>query len=1090
MKKFTLLLLMLFSITVVMAQRTITGIVFDDTGEALIGANVLVKESTLGTITDVDGNFTLEVPDGASFLIISFTGYETQEYDISNTNNVSITLSQGEILDEIVVTALGIKRTEKALGYSVQQVKGDEISRSGASSAVDALVGKASGVQITRSSGSVGGGSRIVIRGVTSMTGNNQPLIVIDGVRTNNQTLLSQAGTAGTAASNRLMDLNPDDIESMNILKGAAATALYGTAGASGVVVITTKKGALNQQFDVNFSSSVSFDNITQMIDLQNIFAQGRLDGNGVPFHRDPSTGESGSWGPNIANLEYSNDPNHPNAPGASAFNAEGQYKFDRNGFLVPKGTGDGVSANTYNNVDPFFKTGNSFTNSIAISGGGKAASFRLSLSDLRATGVVPREKYDRKTVKLASTLRPVEGLTISGSVNYTKSDYVRVQQGSNTSGLLLGMLRTPISFDNTNGFSPADAVDENSTHQFSDFRQRNYRGGGGYDNPYWIINKALGVEDVNRTFGNVNVEYQFNNWATVGVNVGYDLTSDSRKQDFEIGSRTNTTGRIRLDEFNTQQFDYVFTLVGNGQVNDDFGVSYLLGANIFSYNNNRTNVIGTGLVFPGFLDISNATQVTSFQNVIRNSQVGFVGQIEGSYRNMIYLTASARQDYDSRLGNPEDFQLSQTGFFYPSVSSSFIFSELMNDNSVLSLGKLRFSWAQVGSPPPNSFSTQSVFVSPLVGDGWGPRIGFPIAGQSGFDQAARLGNPNLTPELTTTIEVGVDLRFLKGRLGLDATYYNGTVKDAILPASLPRSTGFQDVWLNAGEMTSKGIEITLSANPVRTSSFDWTTQVNFTKSENIVTELAPGIERLFLAGFNSAGSYLVKGNQYGAIFGGAYLREGAGGADDTSLNIPGGAVVINDNPNSSEYGYQAVDPTQRAIGNPNPDFIVGWNNSFTVGRISANFLLDWRQGGDLWNGTAWALSFFGRSQFTAETRVESPTAIEGVLSDGTPNNIPVVRDRNYWTSSLGGFGSVGEQFVQDGGWVRLREVGVSYSLPKTKAFKGGSIGISGRNLWFNSAYDGIDPETSLTGTGNGQGFDYFNMPSTKSVIVKLSVDF
>jgi TonB-linked SusC/RagA family outer membrane protein len=1091
MKRLSLFLgLFLFSVGTMLAQRTVTGTVVDNTGEGLIGANILAKGTTTGTITDLDGSFSISVPDGANTLVFSFTGYESQDIDITGQSDVSVILSEGELLDEVVVTALGVVRSEKAIGYAVQAVDGDAILKSGASSAVDALVGKAAGIQVTRSSGSVGGGSRILIRGVTSMVGNNQPLIVIDGVRTNNQTQLSQSETAGTSASNRLMDLNPEDIESMNILKGAAATALYGTAGAAGVIVITTKKGSTKEDFSVDFTSSVGFDNITETIGLQDIYGQGRLDSDGNPYWRGPETGESGSWGPRISDLEYATDPNGPLAPRASSFDAEGNYKFDKNGYLVPRGQGNGQAANTYDNTVPFFQQGNTFTNSLAISGGGQTASFRLSMSDLRATGVVPNEEYNRKTVKLSSQVKPTDALTLSGSVNYTKSDHVRIQQGSNTSGLLLGLYRTPSSFDNANGFDHSAAVNENSTHQFPDLKQRNYRGGGGYDNPYWVINKAKGVEDVHRTFGNVKADYKLHSWATLGLNLGFDLTSDERKQDFDIGSRTNTGGRVRLDDFNTKQFDYVATLTGSGQLSEKVGLTYLLAANAFSFNTNRTNTVGTGLVIPGFLDISNTQQITSFQNRNRNTQVGFVGQLEGSYDRMLYLTLSARQDYDSRLGNPDDFVLSNTGFFYPSASMSFVFSELMKDNGLLSLGKLRLSWAQVGSPPPNPYSTASVYTTQSISDGWGPAINFPIAGNTSFDQSSRLGNPNLTPELTTTLEVGVDLRFFNGRLGLDATYYNGTTEDAILPASLPSSTGYQSVWLNSGKMTSQGVEITLSASPIEMSNFAWNTQVNFTKSKNVVEELAPGIERLFLAGFSSAGSYLVKGNQYGAIFGGAYLREEAGTASDQSLNIPGGAVVINDDPSSSEYGFQAVDPVQRAIGNPNPDFIIGWNNQFSIGRFSANFLLDWREGGDLWNGTAWALSFFGRSELTAETREESATPIQGVLSDGSANNIPVVRDRSYWTSSLGGFGAVGEQFVQDGGWIRLREVGMSYSLPKTEFMKGGSIGISGRNLWYTSDYDGIDPETSLTGTGNGQGFDYFNMPSTKSVIVKLALNF
>jgi len=1087
MKRLSLVLsLVLFVAGFALAQKTITGTVTDEAGEALIGASILVKGTTSGTVTDLDGKYSLSVPDGSDVLIYSYTGFDTQEIEIGTRTVVDIIMAEGISLGEVVVTALGVEREEKALGYAVQQVKGDDVARSGASNAVDGLVGKAAGIQVTRSSGSVGGGSRILIRGVTSMVGNNQPLIVIDGVRTNNETLLSQASTAGTAASNRLMDLNPEDIESINVLKGAAATALYGTSGSTGVVLITTKKGGKKNRLDVNFSSSVGVDNITRMIDLQNTFAQGRPD-----TYRGPETGESGSWGPAIADLEYATNPDHPNAPGASAFDAAGNYKFDKNGFLVPKGTGNGVPANTYNNVDPFFQTGMNFTNSISIAGGGETATFRLSASDLKASGVIPNEEYNRKTVKLASTLNPIEGLTISGSVNFTKSDYVRVQQGSNTSGLLLGMLRTPGSFDNTNGFAPEDAVNEVSAYQFPDFTQRTYRGGGGYDNPYWIINNALGYEDVSRTFGNVKADYKFSDWAILGFNIGYDVTTDVRKQEFEINSRTNAGGRVQHDEFNTQQYDSYLNLIGGGRLNDDLGLNYLLGANAFSFDNHRTQTRGDELVFPGFLDLSNATAVSAFEDINRYRSLGFIGQVELNYRSLLYLTLSARQDYDSRLGDPTDFKLENTGFFYPSASMSFVFSELMNSGSTaFSFGKLRLSYAQVGSPPPNPYSTSSVFVSPTIGDGWGDNIGFPIAGSTGFDQSNLLGNANLTPELSTTLEAGLDLRFLNGRLGLDVTYYRTETKDAILNASLPRSTGYANVWLNSGEMTSQGIEITLNATPIQTKDFSWDTQVNFTKSESIVNKLAPGIERLFLAGFNSAGTYLVEGNQYGAIFGGAYLRQDAGTDKDQSLNVPGGPVVINDDPNSSEYGFQAVDPTQRSIGNPNPDFIIGWNNTINYKRFSFNFLLDWREGGDLWNGTAWALSFFGKSGLTAETRVEAAAPIEGVKSDGTPNDIAITRGRSYWTSSVGGFGAIGEQFVQDGGWVRLREVGLSYSLPSRDWFKGGSIGVSGRNLWFQSDYDGIDPETSLTSTGNGQGFDYFNMPSTKSVIVKLSVNF
>ncbi len=1090
MKKLLLLGLSLLMVTTMsFAQdRTISGkVTSTDDGSTLPGVNVVVKGTTQGGVTDMDGNFKITVPEDVGTLVFSFIGLETQEVLIGTRSVVDVQMdSDIQQLSEVVVTAFGVERNEKALGYAVQQVDGEAILNSGANNPVDALVGKAAGIQVTRSSGSVGGGSRIVIRGTTSFVGDNQPLIVIDGVRTNNETI--GGNTAGTAQSNRLMDLNTEDIESMTVLKGAAATALYGTAGATGVILITTKKGSNNGRIDVNFSTQVAIDNITTTIDLQDEYAQGW-----GGAYDDPSTGSSTSWGPRISGLQYSKDPSHPNAPGANAFDNDGNYKYDNNGFLVESG-GNGQAANVYDNVNSFFQTATSYTNALSVSGGGDKATFRFSASDLRANGVIPSEEYKRKTFKLASSIKVTDALTFTGSVNYTRSDYVRVQQGSNTSGLLLGMYRTPSTFDNSNGLG-SDAVDNPSSYVFADGSQRNYRGGGGYDNPYWSVNNSLKTEGVDRMFGNIKIDYKFNKWAQLGLNVGQDVTTDIRKQSFEINSRTAPGGRVFNTEHNTRQTDAYFNFLGGGQLNNDFGINYLAGVNLFAFNAHSLQARGDNLGFPGFVHISNASTITATENNSIYRTLGFFAQGEVSWRNTLFLTLAVRNDYDSRLGVPgDDFDLSSTSFTYPSASLAFVFTELLDNTGPLTFGKLRASYAKVGAGPPVAYSTQSAYVSPSVGDGWADNINFPIAGVNGYDQSSTLGNSNLTPEFTTSMEFGLDLRFFEGRVGLDVAYYKRNTTDAILNASLPLSTGFANVWLNAGEMTSDGVEVTINAIPVQAGDFTWNTQVNYTKSKTIVDKLAPGIERLFIAGFSSAGTYLVAGNQYGAIFGGAYLRADAGGANDDGLNIPSGAVVINDDPTSSEYGYQAVDPIQRAIGDPNPDFIIGWNNTMTYKNFSLGFLLDWRQGGDLWNGTAWALSFFGRSQLTAETREEDPFVIDGVLSDGSPNNLPIVRDQNYWTSSLGGFGAVGEQFVQDGGWVRLREVSLNYRFPRNlfgqKFIRGGSIGVVGRNLWFTTKYDGIDPETSLTGTGNGQGFDYFNMPSTRSLIFKLSLDF
>lgn len=1101
-----LLLSFLFSCTIVFgawAQRTVTGkVTSNDDGSTVPGVNVILKGTTNGTTSDLDGNYSLTVPGEGGTLVFSFIGMESQEVAIGSRSTVDVgMISDVTELQEVVVTALGVARDKKALGFSVQEVESKALSNSGASNAVDALVGKAAGVQITRSSGSAGGGSRILIRGTTSMVGNNQPLIVIDGVRTNNDANNSDinannTNTNGTATSNRLMDLNVEDIETVSVLKGAAATALYGTAGATGVIVITTKKGQKGAGIRVNVTQQVAFDNITNSPAMQDVYAQGSRGS-----YQDPSTGASGSWGPRISELEYDTDINNPNAPGARGFNANGEYLYDPNGFLVPRGEGNGRAANTYDNLNDFYQTAVTSTTSASISGGNDVATFRFSFSNHDQEGIIPNEEYLRKTIGLASTLQATEKLSFSATINYAKSDLVRIQQGSNTSGLLLGLYRTPASFDNSGGFG-FDAVDEPSSYIFPNGAQRNYRGGGGYDNPYWVINNAIRDEQVNRVFGSFKVNYKVNDWMNFGVNIGTDVTNDIRKQNFEINSRTNPNGQVFLDEYTTIQTDLIANISGQGQLSSEFALNYVAGINLFAYNDHNAYTQGDGLTIQGFPDISNASGISAIEDDTKYKQLGIFGQVEGSWRNTIFLTVSARQDYDSRLVVPgNEFKAGDVGFFYPSFSLAYAFTEMIPANNVLSFGKLRASWAQVGGPPPFAYLTSTPYEVNTVGDGWGPNIAWPIAGQTSFELDNQLGNPQLKPELSTSIELGLDLRFFEGLFGVDVTYFTRDTEDAILNASLPRETGYSSVWQNAGQMKSEGWEITLSADPIRSGDFRWNTQVNFTRNTSIVEQLAPGIERLFLAGFNSAGSYLVTGNQYGAIFGGAYLREQAGTDADTDLNIPGGQVVINNDPNSAEYGYQLVDPAQRAIGNPNPDFILGWNNSFTYKRFTAGFLLDWRNGGDLWNGTAWALSFFGRSQLTADTREEAPITLPGVINVGdadnpqfVENNIPIVRDQGYWQSSLGGFGAVGEQFVQDGGWIRLREASLSYALPSQlfgqNFIKGGSVGVIGRNLWFDAEYDGVDPETSLTGTGNGQGFDYFNQPSTRTVLFKVSLNF
>lgn len=1089
---FSVLLPLCFMLPATAQRRVITGLVTDRSdGSSLPGIIVQIKGTSNGVITNLDGKYAIQVPEGDVFLLFSYIGFEDFEVEVGTRSVIDVALTASTLeLEEVVVTALGIARDKKALGFSVQEVRQNWMVESGASNTVDALAGKVSGIQVSRSSGAVGAGSRILVRGVTSLVGNNEPLIVIDGVRTNNEALLSQVNTAGTAQSNRLMDLNVEDIRSLSVLKGAAAAALYGTAGAAGVILIDTKRGEKSKNLKVNLSQTMAFDRVSTLVKTQGIFAQGT----GGKYKNPLDKKNGASWGPKIADLEFATDPKHPNAPASENFDADGKYKWDKNGFLVPKGTGNGVPAKSYEKTNQrgFFRTAVSHTTSLSVSGGGDYASFRFSASNMDAQGVAYNEGYKRKTFKLSSDLKATDRITFSSSVNYTRSDLVRMQQGSNTSALLLGMGRTTPTFDNANGFSPKEAANQPSAYMFPDGSQRNYRGGKGYDNPYWAVNNSLRHEFVDRVFGNFKVNYFLNAWANFSLNIGSDFTGDRRKQHFEINSQRSVSGQALHDEYNTNQTDINLMLSGTGSLGRDVELNYLAGMNVFAYHRRNVMTKGTNLVFPGFVDIKNAKSITAKELSRKYRTIGFFGQAEVGWRRTFFMTAGIRQDYDSRLGNPKNFKLADASFIYPSVSASVIFTEFI-PNSILSFGKLRLSWAKVGAPPPNPYLTSTNYESVGIGDVSARKIEFPMSGVVGFELDNTLGNSKLTPEFTTSIEIGADLRFFQERIGLDVAYYRSQSTDAVLDASLPPSTGFTNIWMNIGQMDSKGIEITLNANPIKTLKFNWEAQLNFTKNQSIVTKLAPGFDKLKLVGFTSLGIYLVKGAQYGSILGGVYLREGATKKDDKSINLPGGNIVINEDPNSSEYGYEKVDPVQRVFASPHPDFIVGFKNQLNYKRFSLAFLLDWKQGGKMWNGTEAALAYFGTSKLSAETRQAAPAPLRGVKADGTPNDIPIVRGEAYWKSSVGGFGRTYEYFVQDAGWIRLREISFFYKIPDNilgNLFKGGKVGAIARNLWYHTKYTGIDPETNMAGLGNGQGMDYFNMPGTRSLMFKVSLDF
>jgi TonB-linked SusC/RagA family outer membrane protein len=1095
MRNLVALLCILFSAAALQAQsKVVTGTVTAQ-GDPLPGVTVIEKGTSNGVFTNDEGKYRITVSENATKLMFRFVGMKTQEVDIAGSS-ADVELAEDELmLDEVVVTALGIKQEKKQLGYAVQSVGGDALSGSGEVNAISGLAGKVAGVQVINSSGSPGGSSFIRIRGSSSLTGSNQPLVIVDGVPMDNSQLTagnpddgSNSLLSGVALSNRGIDLNPDDIEDVTVLKGPAATALYGIQAANGALVITTKKGSATEgkRINVTVSSSIAFDEVNRLPQLQDQYVQGTgwydvdNQGNPSPTWYGPGDGWPTSWGPKADTMSWDNlnDPDNP-------------YSYDSHGNLVSDN--DPTAAEKfvpYQNLKNFFQRGVTTTNNLALSGGNSGSTYRFSIGDVNQKGIIPLSQFRRTTVRVAGSSQISTKLRVSSSVGYVKSGGSRTQQGSNTSGIMLGLLRTPISFDNSNGVD--DPANDPSSYINPDGSQRNYRGGGGYDNPYWTVNNNPFTDDVNRVYGYADASYDVTSWLNVFYRLGTDFYSDRRRQTFEKGSRTASAGRISEEQHNYRHINSDLWITMKKDFSEDLTGSLLLGHNAYVQKYQRLYTQGDGFTFPGFSHISNASSVFSREGTTNYRKAAIFGNAKLAYKDYLFLDLTARNEWSSSL------PAANRAFFYPSASLGFVFTDAfgLQDNKVLPYGKLRFSWAQAGNDA-DPYSTTTPFNGAFFGDGWTSGITFPFTGVNGFTQSALLGNPNLRPEKTNSIEVGADLRFVKNRFGVDFTYYSSTTVDQIFAVSVAASSGYRQFITNAGKVTNKGIELVLNGTPIKTKDVRWDVQLNFTRNRNLVVELAEGLENIFIGGFEGSAIRHVAGQPYGVIQGGAWLRDDAGN------------VVVESDTNSFYYGYPLADPTERVIGNPNPNFMMGLRNTVSFKGLTFTCLFDWRSGGQIWNGTQGALSYFGMSQLT-ENRGET-TTFEGVKGtvDGDGNvlyqnengqtgtftsDAVVPLNEDWYTFNGGGFGEVTEPFIQKADFIKLREIGLSYRLPESlvgKTFLSNvEIGVSARNFILWTPYEGIDPETNLMGANNAQGLDYFNMPNTQSYIANLKINF
>jgi TonB-linked SusC/RagA family outer membrane protein len=999
-------------------------------GETLPGATVVIKGTSTGTATDIDGKYSLEAEPG-DVLVFSFIGMEDKEVSLGSNTTVDVQLKSGVTMDEVVVTALGISREKRALGYAVDDLDGEELERSAEPNVIQALAGKAAGIQVTGSAGTPGASSKILIRGPSTFTGQNQPLIVVDGVPIDNETTQSSprdnpfnANLSGVSNSNRALDLNPNDIESVSILKGPAAAALYGARAGNGAIIYTTKKGSKGKQgIGVRVMSSIELSEVNKLPEKQRTYGPGDL---GVSelladpgpdelffTNDDIAEGTPASWGPRVTNQE------------------------------------------TYDNYENFYQTGVSFVNNIEVTGGTEKTAFRLSIGDTRQEGVVPETELNRTSVRLSADVDLTDKVSVGGSANYVRTTSVMAQSGSNVSGVSLGLFRMPITFDVRN-YETA-VLGYNNTY----FRA--------YDNPLFTVNNNPFTSNVDRFIGNFHTEVDIMENLKATYRLGVDAYVDQRQQIFAISSNNvlfRGEGQVNENRLIGRQLYGDFILDYNKKLSDKMNLQVQAGHNFFMDNFDDLFARGRRLSVPNFYNLTNASDLYSSRYTENLRTFAFFGNVTFDYDRWLYINVTGRNEWAS------SFNLENNNFFYPSASASIVFSELISLPDWIDFGKVRYSYAQVGIPP-IPYQTQTYFVSPTYTDGFTPGVSFPYGDLNAFGIADELGDPELEPERLIGNEVGINVSFLENKFNLDVTYYNQRSTDVLLFQPIAPTSGYSAQYTNAAEMVNRGWEVTLGINPYESGDFRWSVDLNWSTNDNEVTELAAGVEEVQLeAAFASIGSFAIVGEPIGVFYGTRWLRD------------------ENDNIIVDEDGFPILAPTTGNVGSWIPDWTGGIRNTFWYKDFSLSFFLDFRKGGDIWNGTYARMNQLGISEESGDR--ERSYIVEGVQEDGSINQTSITAQQ-YYQNVVGDAGGAAEEFVETVDWVRLRDLSLSYRLrfSESAAISFLDFTFTGRNLWLSTNYKGVDPETSLTGAGsNLNGFDYFNNPNTRSYRLAVSFSF
>jgi len=1080
MKKLSLVLgMFLFLCGSVMAQRTISGTVTDDVGEALIGASVLVEGSTLGTVTDIDGTYTLDIPTGEQTLLISYTGYATKEIRTSASNVIDVTLSEGLELTEVVVTGLGIKKEKKALGYGVSTIGNESITGKQESDVARILRGKATGVDITQTSGMAGTGTNVIIRGYSSITGTNQPLFVVDGVPFNTSTNVGDNGQGGNAtASSRFLDLDPNNIAEISILKGLSATVLYGEAGRNGVVLVTTKTGNVGNSkqkgFDVSITQSISQTEVANLPDYQNTFGNG-FGGNFGWFFSN--------WGPAFSTR------------GTNGIDEAGQidHPYDQGQFndVFPEYVGADYAYQPYESVENFFQKGFTSNTSVAIEnnlGGGNAISATYSyLSD---EGFTPRRdkvvnsfdgeggasNYLRKhNFGLGGTTQLSNGLKVRSTFNYTDSERRTPPTGSgfggDGNGLFAALVFTPRSIDLMN-IPYQNPVDGSSVY---------YRRGSAIQNPNWTLNNVNDTEKVRRFFATTELTYDLlpdNDFGLMALyRVGIDQYTQQSRREYNRGGPRNPDGNLTTYDRLNRITDQVLNLMYDYQINEDLSLDGVVGVNLRREVSDRLYATSQNQFVYGLFTHGNFVEHRNFSFNTAENTIGAYATATLGFRNFLYVNVQGRNDWTSTL------ERDNNSIFYPSVSASFIPTEAipaLQNSNIINYLKLRVGYGtSAGYPNPyQTRNTLNTATNQFVSAG-----GTILNTNSVSD---RLGNPNLQPELHKELELGVEARFLNNRVSLDLSGYNKVSSDLIINLDLDPATGATNTTVNAAQITNRGVELGLGIAPIKTRDFVWDINLNYTKNEPIVDEIAGGVDQVLITNSNDfgedglilgggLGNYAIPGQPFGAIQGTAFVRG------------PNGGLLVN-----SVGGYIEGSDIE-VIGNPNPDFTANWINNFSFKGLSFGFQWSYQKGGDIYSQTIAALLARGN---TVDTDVDRfiPIILPGELDDGSPNDIQTYMGNTFFDGYFG----ANEGAIFDGTSIRLREVSLAYVLPQTVVDKTpfGRIGITlaGENLWYNAPNTpkgtNFDPEVLSTGVGNARGFDLRTGPTAKKYGVTLNATF